>query len=505
MNRHLRSIPYFLITIPLFFLLYNHNYYFGLLEWPLLGSEFFFYLTLPVCAFVILNVFIKPIDKTEIIIAVLTILFYFFQPIQDFLKSTPFPVLGRYFVLLPILLSAVIMLVLYVTLSKTSFGRSVQFINVLFLLLIGYELSRATFYSVSGYKNRHDLADERKRMSSSFKACDTCMMPDIYFFVFDEYTNQKTLISEFRYQNQTLTDYLQGRGFFVGADSRSNYNQTLLSLSSEMNLRYLPSIYNGKQYYARDFLQGAYTVYHNELCIMLRKQGYKIANYSIFDIAGAPRHSPRPSEDEFLPVIFKQTLLKKIEIDIGWNFRAKKTGPVIITEEQQRNVETDMARFNVTFQGVLSAVRRKDNVPLFTYAHFLLPHRPYYFDSTGNRLADSLTHHYELEKNKGYVHQTVYANNFYIKPLVDSIFAGSSRPFIVILQGDHGFRGYPEEKKELEFKNLNAFYFHDQNYEQLYPQISSVNTFRVIFNKYFGTRFALLKDSVFYLPSNLDR
>ena len=45
---------------------------------------------------------------------------------------------------------------------------------------------------------------------------------------------------------------------------------------------------------------------------------------------------------------------------------------------------------------------------------------------------------------------------------------------------------------------LNAIYFYDQVYEYLYPQISPVNTFRVVFSQYFGYDIPLLKDEHFY-------
>ena len=49
-------------------------------------------------------------------------------------------------------------------------------------------------------------------------------------------------------------------------------------------------------------------------------------------------------------------------------------------------------------------------------------------------------------------------------PLIDSIFKNASRPFVIIIQGDHGYRNYPLEKVYLEFENLSAIYFSDENY-----------------------------------------
>jgi hypothetical protein len=45
---------------------------------------------------------------------------------------------------------------------------------------------------------------------------------------------------------------------------------------------------------------------------------------------------------------------------------------------------------------------------------------------------------------------------------------------------------------------LTAIYFDDQNYEMLYPEITPVNIFRVIFNKYFSQNYELLKDKSYF-------
>jgi hypothetical protein len=47
---------------------------------------------------------------------------------------------------------------------------------------------------------------------------------------------------------------------------------------------------------------------------------------------------------------------------------------------------------------------------------------------------------------------------------------------------------------------LNAYYFPDQDYSQLYPSISPINSFRVVLDKYFGGNYELLPDRHYYSP-----
>ena len=41
---------------------------------------------------------------------------------------------------------------------------------------------------------------------------------------------------------------------------------------------------------------------------------------------------------------------------------------------------------------------------------------------------------------------------------------------------------------------LNAYYFPDQEYSHLYPDITPVNSFRIILDQYLGTNLGLLED-----------
>jgi hypothetical protein len=54
--------------------------------------------------------------------------------------------------------------------------------------------------------------------------------------------------------------------------------------------------------------------------------------------------------------------------------------------------------------------------------------------------------------------------------------------------GDHGL------EKENHGVNINAFYLPENGEQNLYPTITPVNSFRVIFDTYFGTQYGLIDD-----------
>ena len=70
--------------------------------------------------------------------------------------------------------------------------------------------------------------------------------------------------------------------------------------------------------------------------------------------------------------------------------------------------------------------------------------------------------------------------------------------------GDHGATGIPEiETPQWRMSILNAYYVNDQAKKDLYATITPVNTFRVVFNNYFGTTYPLLEDKSYH-TSNMN-
>jgi hypothetical protein len=94
--------------------------------------------------------------------------------------------------------------------------------------------------------------------------------------------------------------------------------------------------------------------------------------------------------------------------------------------------------------------------------------------------------------------------------LIDELLSSSEVPPIIILQADEG--PYPggqdmwkpgkrifEEATTAELRQkmgiLNAYYLPNADADVLYPSITPVNSFRLIFNLYFGTDLEFLPDN----------
>ena len=88
--------------------------------------------------------------------------------------------------------------------------------------------------------------------------------------------------------------------------------------------------------------------------------------------------------------------------------------------------------------------------------------------------------------------KNVDINNF--KDTIDKILSKSPNTPIIIIQGDHGFWFLSGEKgKKKSHTILNAYLLPGGGGEKLYPSITPVNSFRLLFYEYFGTRYKLIE------------
>ena len=99
------------------------------------------------------------------------------------------------------------------------------------------------------------------------------------------------------------------------------------------------------------------------------------------------------------------------------------------------------------------------------------------------------THDYAV----GYTNQAAFISE-QISQVVERIIENSAIPPVIIIQGDHDPIHLDETNR---MRILNAYYFPEAK-PALYSGITPVNSFRLLFNTYFGTDFKLLKDTSCY-------
>jgi hypothetical protein len=321
-------------------------------------------------------------------------------------------------------------------------------------------------------------------------------LPDIYYLVFDRYANENTLKEYYNYDNSDFLNNLKEKGFFIAHHSNCNHPGTYLSLSSSLNMRYNNDLLKDgpiKKKVVYLLLQD-FRVWR-----LLKSVGYKYIHFgSWYEQTKSNKYADLNFKAGYLTSLSHDFMLRFLETTI---FAHLTTGNVTFFQHRERVLNK--------FDG-LAKIPEMDG-PKFIFAHMLIPHSPFVFGPNGEKLTREEVLSRNLREN--YINQLIFANKK-IKNLVDELLSKSKTPPIIILQSDEGpgekeFSAGKYNKKagnamriRARCRILNAYYLPGVNKDVLYDSISPVNTFRLIFNLYFGTRLELLKDRTYITESN---
>lgn len=339
--------------------------------------------------------------------------------------------------------------------------------------------------------------DEDTRLSAAKP--DLWNVPDIYYLIVDRYANGRVLKQEFGFDNHEFLDFLRAKGFYVADDSRCNYPLTHMSLASSLNMDYIDRA-QGERAVGPSFV---YRLLKNSRVLrLLRSLGYTSIHLG-----------PSYEGTAFNP--FADINLGGYGIRRYWNdFFLNFVGTTVLQPLSVARLFRRHRRVRILQQ--FAELERIPSMkgPKFVFAHLLITHQPYVFGPNGEDSVDP-------DRGKGftYIDQVRYANAR-LSRLIDVFISQSSPPPIIILQSDEGpkpggavvlvkgkrkrlrwsaGRETPEQK-QVHHPILNAMDFPGVDTKVLYPSISPVNTFRVLFNLYFRARYSLLPDRT-YDPS----
>jgi len=329
--------------------------------------------------------------------------------------------------------------------------------------------------------------------------------PDIYYFIFDKHASFKTLENFYDYQNKDFLNFLDEKGFYIATDSHSNYKQTFQSVASTVSMKYINYLSevggptNNKGVINELILEC-------KICKFIKSQGYKYIHFgSIWPISKSSNIADvnvnyfNNGLPDFTELFFETTLAYPILTGTFPKFDEEKIERH--TEEwNKEHYERILFKFNK-----LKEIPQISE-PTFVFAHFITPHGPYIFDENGDYV--SIEEGKKIKEKERYTNQVTFIDKK-IRDLVEHILDESEEPPIIIIQSDEGpvpkryhtvggnnFDWHTSTIEEVEKKMgiLNVFYLPNVDNSILYPSISSVNTFRVVFNLYFGTDLELLPD-----------
>lgn len=333
------------------------------------------------------------------------------------------------------------------------------------------------------------------------QAPQTESLPDVYYIILDMYTRQDILKDAFHFDNSEFIDQLKGLGFYVATCSRSNYRSTELSISSSLNMDYYQNLVGEasnpnlagwirqsavrKAFEKAGFTSVAFDSGYSPTSVIEAGEYYGSDQslFNMFTYRGA---------NAFESMLLKSSmgiLIYDFSTRLGLKPQMLLDGAFISHRE----------RIQYTLDTLPELASQPG--PKFVFAHILAPHEPFVFDKDGNFTSRNqpftLNGDMEYTTNDyadGYAGQITYLNNR-ILTVVQQIIANSETPPVIIIQGDHGSHRTGLEAGDTPI--LNAYYLPGGAAGALYPTISPVNSFRVVFNAYLGAGLPLLPDETY--------
>lgn len=396
-----------------------------------------------------------------------------------------------------------------VAIARNPFENATKMLNVAALLMLTLVLVDIGRYAFSA-----DSPVYRPAYSRGLSADDATGgpanhgRPDIYFIVLDAYAREDVLREVYGYDNSDFLDFLKSRGFYVADKAIANYGQTVLSLGSSLNLDY------AEKWTRKPETGSAGRIPLNSLIQQSRALNFfRGRGYGIIAFAATARNMDITSADVYL--------------NSGMTMEGFYAGllnstplPDIFRSEQEDDDIVEFRRHTLFMFDKLGELAAEFESPKFVYAYFKLPHPPFVFDADGEpiRLESRFDDHdgdwlirpgrLSLQQYRNHYTDQVRFANRNMKRVITQILGGSTEPPIIILFGDHGPRSglVWDSAEESDLKEsltiLNAYHLPGDGSALLYPEISPVNTFRVILNHYFGADLELLPDRSYFSTAN---
>ena len=334
-------------------------------------------------------------------------------------------------------------------------------------------------------------------------------LPDVYIIIMDAYTRDDVLREFHEYDNSPFLDSLKAMGFYVAHGSMSNFRWTRLSFPSFLNMEYLqdfPERFGTRPNQVWDIVLmiGPNRVRQELECLgyvtVALETGHFETEWNDADyflhremnaVGGGQARSINRLEHLFLKTTAVRLAYDGVAVSraahppealdqsIDWRER------ILFVFDQMADIPALPA-------------------PKLVYVHIISPHPPFVFGPNGEPVneADFETSGTgparELPLLDAYEDQVTYLNKRLLESL-QIILAQSDPTPIIVLMGDHG---WADRNMEDKLSILNAYLVPPEAAERLYPTITPVNSFRVIFDAVFGGSYGLLEDRSYYSGTN---
>ena len=395
--------------------------------------------------------------------------------------------------------------------SDSNFRAATAGLNAAALVIVAVPIFGIGYHNFHVMKVRATAVAAANQPAPTLTAPASGELPDIWYIVLDRYARGDVLQSQYDFDNSAFLKKLTENGFQVLHQSAANYQRTAHSIASTFNLDYLDKVGAVTAESPPDWVILHHLMEDFKVWRALKPLGYEYSHFGSWWTPTAynrlaDRSINWKSTPTFQRYLWGHSLPGRVAKALGWR------------EMDYRGQQCERVAYKFDQMMDLTAHASK---PKFVFAHFLLPHPPFVLSADGTCL--SVEQASARSRRDNYIDQVRFTNDRLMR-LINHIKAQQGREPIIILQADEGpwpVRIAGDERyvgmdttpvnwatlsgAELleKLAIFNAIHLPGEaKGERLPATMTPVNTFRLIFRRWFGADLPPLPDESYVYLDN---
>jgi hypothetical protein len=455
----------------------------------------------------LLRILLRSWHKAALIATLVVVTFFSYGHLYGVVKNSQVLgfIVGRHRYLLPTLGLLTIAVAWWVARSHRRFQNLTVILNVVGIVLVALPVMQLGAFAMQT-RPPDSRSEDAAASSASLSMPESGSLPDVYYIVLDTYGRADVLERDYGFDNSAFLEELEELGFYIAECSRTNYGNTRGSLTTALNMDYVIPTYTTQEEILSALQDTWLLLKHSEVRRLLEGIGYKT-------IAFDTGYEWSRLKDADIYLSIERDPLALQGLDPFEELLVNNSAALVLAQReiqafsalaQEIDDRVPHAGFPLEryVEGQLFILDQLPEIarlsePTFAFVHILTTHAPYVFDPNGEIWSDEGFYYGpkkepidEWHWQTGYTSSIEFTNKR-MSEILQSIIENSDDPPIIIMQGDHGLR----EENLLEI--LSAYHLPDGVDAGLYPSISPVNSFRIVFDGYFGTDYGLIDDQSF--------
>lgn len=290
--------------------------------------------------------------------------------------------------------------------------------------------------------------------SSALTVQNTDTMPDVYLFLFDEFSGFNLMKKYYDYTPTEFIENLEEKNFTFSNSSSYKIAETVYGLNSLLSLEYG---------FAPSNAYLTQLMYDNAFFDLFEAHGYQTEGHRSAVAAGG---------NDFMEMLFQRSAIGEI-YDVGGSYAVKA---IQIENYVQSVLEYDYSR---------------QETPRCEFFYFSIPHYPYLFKADGSRGSDSQAMNWQ--DSGPYLGQYQYVCSL-MESIAEKII-DENPDSIIIFMSDHGTRFmymYHDRTYPDYGEILNCVYYRGEQLPFDLEGLSGPNTLLSIANDVLGTNLEML-------------